>query len=128
MNRITSTITYGNNAQDLDDWQRSAHPWTIELRYQRRRMTVDFWTGQALGEPTTSDVLSCLASDAAGYENTRSFNEWASDYGYDTDSRKTEQVFNQVRKQSEKLKKLLGDDYSSIVYANEDQIEHFCKD
>ena len=128
MNRITSTITYGNNVNNLDEWQSSSNPWTVTLRYQGRQMTVPFWTGIALGEPTTSDVVSCLAMDSSGYENARSFEEWASEYGYDTDSRKAEKTFKQVEKQTEKFKRLLNSEYESVIYTDEESIKQFCKD
>src|SRR5688572_11046040 len=110
-NRITGTITYGNNVERNDDWTRSSNPWTVELRYQRRKMTVPFWTGSALGEPSLADVLQCLALDATDYDGCRSFEDWCGDYGYDSDSRKAEATWRQVESQTRKLRVLLGRDY-----------------
>ncbi len=122
MSKVTSQIEYGNNVTDLDEWQQSSNPWTVTLRYQRRQMTVNFWTGSALGEPSTADVLECLFSDASGYDNARDFEDWAAEYGYDSDSRKAERIYKAVEKQTRKLRNLLGDDYEKLVYADYEDI------
>lgn len=130
MNKIISAVTYGNktaSAGNMDEWQRTAHPWTVVLRYKGRQMTVEFWTGAALGEPSTHDVVACLASDAAGFQNARSFEEWASEYGYDEDSRKAERIYRQVERQTRKLENLLGDDFERIIYTDEDELKVFCE-
>ena len=47
--------------------------------------------------PTPADILNCLASDASAYENAKDFEEWASEYGYDTDSRKPKKIYKVVK-------------------------------
>lgn len=66
--------------------------------------------------PELADVLDNLASDAAGYENARSFEDWASDYGYDTDSRKAERIYSEIKKQVSELRRLLGADYEKVLF------------
>jgi hypothetical protein len=61
--------------------------------------------GQA---PKAEDVLNCLASDAAGVANARNFEDWCSEYGYDTDSRKAERTYNTIIEQADQLKAFLG--------------------
>ena len=60
--------------------------------------------------PTLADVLNCLADDAGGYENARNgaFESWASEYGYDEDSRKAEKIFRAIERQAEQLERILG--------------------
>ena len=41
--------------------------------------------------PSTCDVLHSLLMDATAFEQT--FEDWCSDFGYDTDSRKAEQTY-----------------------------------
>jgi hypothetical protein len=117
-NRVTGTVSYGNDVEirDTKDWRYNSHPWTIELRYQKRRMTVPFWNRQDK-EPTIADALHCVASDAMGYEGSRSFEDWAGDYGYDTDSRAAEATYEQVKAQTRALRRLLGQDYGEIAEA-----------
>lgn len=76
-------------------------------------------------DPTLADVLDCLAMDAGGYESaygnggTR-FELWAGEYGYNTDSRKAENIFRTVKRQSEQLKRTLGADaYEELLYSIE---------
>ena len=92
--------------------------WKVTLKHNGRQYTTYYSMGYGLsGEPTAADALDCLASDAAGYENARSFEDWAGDYGYDTDSRKAERIFRIVGKQADKLKTLLGDNlYNTLLW------------
>ena len=55
-----------------------ANGWKVTLRYQGRCLTVPFWTGVALSEPTAADVLECLASDATSADE--SFDNLCADY------------------------------------------------
>src|SRR3990167_6696052 len=74
-----------------------AHHYSIMLGSGKNKLHTFFSMGLGLvvrhgalvtpQRPTAEDVLDCLASDAAGVENNRDFDEWAGDYGYDTDSR-----------------------------------------
>ena len=70
--------------------------------------------------PTLAEVLDCLASDASGVDNAQSFEAWASEYGYDTDSRKAEKTYNICRQQAQELKALLGKDaYDQLLHETE---------
>jgi len=87
-------------------------------------------------DPTLADVLDCLASDASGYENAKDaaqynreknqgslrteFDEWADEYGYDTDSRKAEKIYKTVKRQAEQLKRTLGAEaYEQLLWNTE---------
>ena len=101
-----------------DEWKRTAHPWTVTLRYHGRRLTVPFFMGSALDhEPTAADVLSCLLSDATSFENAGSFEEWAREYGFDTDSRKAERIYRELENLAPKVRRLLGDDFDTFARA-----------
>jgi hypothetical protein len=105
------------------DWTDAYHyKVTLSSRVEssRRQMTVYFSMGYAHNnEPTAADILDCLASDAASVDNARSFEEWAADYGYDTDSRKAEKIFRACEAQAAKLSAFLGDEYSNLLYETE---------
>lgn len=96
--------------------------WTVTLFDGERRsnMTIPFSMGSGHNgaEPELADVLDCLASDAAGYENSgASFEEWAGEYGYDTDSRRAEATFRAIAGQSEQLAAFLGQDaYKALLW------------
>ena len=109
----THPPTWADDRQD-SNW------YSVTLTWGRLSMTVPFGMGPALREePTAADVLNCLTSDASGYENARSFEEWASEYGYDTDSRKAEKIYRQVKEQTEQLRTFLGDSYDAYVWDTE---------
>ena len=96
---------------------------TIEFegRGYHEPLTVYFSQGSAHKKPPTlADVLDCLASDASGVDNAQSFEAWASEYGYDTDSRKAEATYRACEKQAQELKALLGQDaYNQLLYSTE---------
>jgi hypothetical protein len=79
-------------------------------------------------DPILADVLDCLASDAAGYENAKPsprspkdhFVSWAVEYGYDGDSRKAERTFKAIKRQAEQLKRTIGEDaYQELLWNTE---------
>ena len=129
MNRITSKIVMDNNVprKDQDAWQQDSTPWTVQLRYDRRQMTVSFWTGSAwTSEPGTFDVAQCVIADASGIESSDSFEDWAENYGHDRDSRRAEKVYGQSKRQTEALRRLLGADYDEVVQLEEQDLELRC--
>lgn len=97
---------------DMDHWKCSLS------RPGGKRMLVVFSMGYGHhgAEPTAADVLNALASDASGYENDKDFESWASNYGYDTDSRKVHKIFNAVKASAAKLKKFIGADYEDLLF------------
>lgn len=117
MNRITSTIRYGNNVTEPDEWQRKSNPWTVTLRYQGRQFTFPFWS---ITEPSTFGAAHCILSDAIGDDPF--FEAWADDYGYDTDSRKAERVWLAVRRNAKRTRTLLGDDFATFAAMDEDEL------
>lgn len=97
-------------------WDDGARHWSVGIHHQDRKMHVLFSQGSAhIAPPTVADVLSCIASDSAGFENSPRFEEWAPDYGYDIDSRKAEATFHAVRRQAVELRELLGDALYNVL-------------
>jgi hypothetical protein len=86
------------------------------------KMTVYFskGTGHHGAEPTVEEVLDCLSSDAAGIENASNFEDWCSEYGYDTDSRSAEKTFKACEHSAKRLRNFLGDDlYDQLLWHTE---------
>jgi hypothetical protein len=52
--------------------------------------------------PKLDDVLACLVRDAI--HSTQTFDDWCSDYGYDTDSRKALQIYMDCQEIAKKLR------------------------
>lgn len=110
--------------REREEWSTSGGTtWTVTLRRSGTDITmkVPFGMGSAhTAPPTVEQVLDCVASDSAGYENARTFEEWAGEYGYDTDSRRAERTYRQVKKQAVKLCWFLGEVlYKDLLWETE---------
>lgn len=120
MKKIRTFAEYGA-VEPKNEWQQSAHPYKVTLKYEDRQMTIPFFMGRALThEPTDEDVLPCLLSDYQTTQYADSFEDWAEALGYNTDSREAESIYKQVLRQSEKLQKFLGSDFEEIAKRYED--------
>lgn len=118
-NGIRFSHEYAANNPNMDPDGSRMDNYKCRLRCKGKAMTVYFSKGLGLGgkPPEVDEVLDCLASDASGAENAGSFEEWCSEYGYDTDSRKAERTYRTIEKQAAKLKALLGDAaYEQLLY------------
>ena len=107
-NDIKIIAEYGT-VEVPEDFKQS-DPWKVTLRMNGRQMTIPFFKGYGYGgaEPTAEEVLECLISDYSGWDSANDFKDWASDLGLDTNSHKTKRTYQQVEKQSRKLKNFLG--------------------
>ena len=70
-------------------------------------------------KPDIQDVVDCLASDAAGYDNAWHFADWAAEYGYDDDSIKIRGIYDLVGKQSKQLRDLCGEHLNALLHETE---------
>lgn len=69
------------------------------------------YTFKYLGDlepPSIADVVYCLMIDSEVL-NYSSFEDWAESYGYDTDSRKAEKIYDACMKTALKMRNGLGD-------------------
>jgi len=66
--------------------------------------------------PDAADVLSCLCSDATSADRV-TFEDWCSDLGYDTDSRKAEKIYLACVETNAKLHAFLGEDFDLFAGA-----------
>lgn len=78
--------------------------------------TTDFWMGVGHGgkAPTAEAVMESVVADCAGVDdgegNFLSFEEWAPDYGYDSDSRRAYAIYEACIEQAKAVRAWLGDD------------------
>ena len=107
--------TYGA-VEVPEGWMPGTPPYKCQLRYKGRSLTIPFFMGSAnTREPSAADVLSCIISDATSGED--SFEDFCSNLGYDSDSRKAEATFKACKKMGPKVRKLLGDDFDAFARA-----------
>lgn len=117
--KVTMTVRAADSNPNMVNDRQMNH-WRCTLRREGKRMTVLFSMGLGLsGEPTVAAVLECLASDAAGYFNANGFDDWASEYGYETDSRSAHKCYKTTERQSMRLAKFMGDDLDALLYSPE---------
>lgn len=118
---ITATAERTDRNPNMDSEQRMDH-WRVRMQRPGKRLSVYFSMGAGHNgkAPEVADVLDCMASDSAGIENARSFEEWAGEYGYDTDSRKAHRTFTVCERQARRLEKFLGTEaYQALLFETE---------
>lgn len=137
-NRITMTAerTDSNpsmdNDRDMDHWKctftkRTTATQQVDLGADRfenktrtfsQKMTVTFSMGYGHNgkAPKADEVIDCLASDSNSVDQS-DFEEWCSELGYDSDSRKAEKTYKACEHIAKRLKSFLGSDlYQTILY------------
>jgi len=130
-NHISMTAERWHENPNMDDSGNMDH-WKCLLRVVRksepnnqpfaRQMTVYFSQGYGHNgkAPEVGSVLDCLSSDASSIENARGFEDWASDFGYDADSRKAEKTYRACEHQAKRLRSFLGDDlFNQLLWHTE---------
>jgi len=121
-NQITLTAESVDSNPHMPD--ADMDHWKCLLSRPGKRMTVFFSKGRGHNgaEPTTAEVLDCLASDAAGLDISRNFADWCSEYGYDTDSRTAERIYKACVHEAVRLQHFLLDGlYAQLLYQVERQ-------
>lgn len=88
-----------------DDWQDTADKWLITIGKE----VFDYYTGighrknDKPQKPELSSVLYSLVMDASACDE--SFEDWCSNFGYDTDSRKALETYLSCQESASKLHK-----------------------
>lgn len=118
-NNVRMTAERADSNPNMDDFQ--GDHWKCRIRYNGKSMVIYFSQGYGHNgrTPKIDSVLYCIAADANGYDNAPDFENWASEYGYDTDSRKAYRVFMTVRKQADKLHNMFDSKYDDLLECEE---------
>jgi len=107
--RINATYL-GNKASPWDEHNYNNHRVTVSKG--GKRTSFEFWASIAnpeLRSPSDlREAFGCFLSDACA--GLQSFDDFCSDFGYDTDSRKAEKTYRACERAWEKAKRILGDD------------------
>lgn len=73
--------------------------------------------------PTKNEVLQSLAMEASSLVSMPTFEEWCSDFGYNSDSIKDKKMFDYSYEQTAKVKSLLGsDDFNLLLETDFDNL------
>lgn len=115
---IALEITEGPSEiiSDEEGWKHRASTVKLTNSESGYSMVVPFRQGIANTEPPSAeDVLYCILSDAAGYENADDIDDYAAEYGIETPSAAVK-LYRQVEAQSKELRRLLGADYHGSIF------------
>lgn len=98
-----------NPHMEAGDWSSKAHHWKCTLKRKGLQFTVYFSMGMLRPEePSIEEVIDCLRADRDSIESSGSFEDWASELGYDSDSRKAFKSYSVSKKQSFKFAGFMG--------------------
>lgn len=118
---ITFMVHANGRTKDEDGWEHDAY--TVTLFREDRTMTVPFkmGTGHNGVPPKIEDVVDALASDASTLDDAGDSFDWAESLGYEPYTRKVENLYRAVVKQTDDLRKLVGDDdaFMALLYDTE---------
>lgn len=104
-------LTNPNMISD-DKWMKQATHWRVQIWIDRKKceMSIYYSMGSAhRGQPKHDDILDCIASDIAGVRNSKSFAEWAEEYGVEIGVlRKAQKSYHIILVQAQEFEKMLG--------------------
>lgn len=113
-------------SKDDKRYRESASHWVVTLQRSDSRnypgINIPYSMGSAHTKPPdAAGVLECIQSDCSSIENARDFDDWASDFGYDTDSRKAERIYRACQDQTQLVRSWLGRElYNQFLDCRED--------
>ena len=121
---ITSTAVPGT---PNPTWGQPHNAWKVTLKNSRgQRMTVPFYMGVGIpyGAPSTVEVMEVIISDALSYRNSRDFDDFVSEFGYEihgtADYRAALKTYNACKRMSTRLEKFLTDEeFEALAYPEE---------
>ena len=89
------------------------------LSYKGHTMSCPFSMGSAhTGDPKVADVMHSLLLDSSAVD--MDFEDWCSDFGYDTDSRKARDTYDKCLELGEAFLNMVGDDFQLFQEASQD--------
>jgi hypothetical protein len=111
-------VEEGGYDRDENGWEHNA--WTLQL-VRGDRVSEEFAWKQGLGitdspVDTPDQVFDSLVSDATGYLEAQSFEDFAENFGYDTDSRKAEAIYDACGETANWLDDFLDGELRSVAY------------
>jgi hypothetical protein len=84
----------------------------VRTKYKRMSYDKSVHNMDDIIRPTLADVLHCLILDSSALNED--FENWCSELGYDTDSRKALATYELCRTQGKKVRALLGDKFKAV--------------
>lgn len=102
--RVTLTYDQVGVSDGAPDWAKQE--WRVTLRHNGKRMTFAYYGGAMAGNPNAEDVVADLAMNSSTVDMT--FDDWCSDYGYDTDSRSALETYKLCARLGKRFDRLMA--------------------
>lgn len=98
-------------------WDATASHWQCEIRRgfgPRPKLYVNYSMGSAHTPPRLANVLNSLVLNASGVD--ASFEDWANEYGYSTDSLEGQATYHTCKQQTTQLRALFtSEEYAALL-------------
>lgn len=112
---FTIESTFSKHGKHFIDDKYNRDIYKVKIKRGKRSFTIEF--GQSLNKsmnnrvrPTYYDVISCVQKYEVG-----SFENFCSDFGYDTDSRRAKKIYKAVCKEYNNMARLFNDEELEIL-------------
>lgn len=102
-----SLVDFNPNIEERDEWNKGARHFLCTLFYKDRTMEFHYTYGRLNfnnPEDELEETLCNLSRDC--YATIVNFEEWATEFGYDTDSRKAERTYLACHKIAQNFREL----------------------
>lgn len=109
INNIKLSLTRADYTEEdyKDAWKRTANKYKAKITYNKKNMTVTFFTGRGWKrEPELGDILEIILKDTI--YSVYSFEDFASELGCDPDSRKAKKIYKGVQKMAKKVNRVFS--------------------
>ena len=94
-----------------DQWSKDARHFhmTITRTGKKDQIAIEYSQGSAIKTlPDIEDIVFCLLGDSDPVINGYTFEEWASNFGYDVDSRSAEKIYRSCVDTGKKMLKMFS--------------------
>lgn len=109
-NNVTMTFEQADSNPYISDMPSGSNHYKVTIKKNGKQFTTYYSQGPAIYHgPEIEDVLNCLALDSLSFENARDFEDFANEFGYDTDSRRAEKIYRACEKTSKSMHRLFSD-------------------
>ena len=117
---ITMDAEYAENNPNMDG-ERTMNHYLVTLHHDKREYSLYFSQGLGIKhKPTAKSVLESVLLDVSCVESGQTFEDFCSELGYDTDSRRAERIYNACLKERDQIGELFGPEvYEEFTQINE---------
>ena len=110
INNIKLSLTRTDYTEEdyKDEWKKTANKYKARIIYNNKKsMTIIYYTGNGWKkDPVLEDILGSILLDVTYLDY--GFEDFASELGYDPDSRTAEKIYKDIQKQAKKINRIFS--------------------